>query len=218
MRPNLILASLAIALFCSTDLIAQSDTKKMEVGPLFTSITKPDFFGGRTEPGFGGRFTFNLTENFAAEAEGNFFPGDCVTCTSENVGRLTQGFFGVKVGKRFKRFGIFAKGRPGFASFSKGAFDLVLLPTPPGMYPQFLVNRSRQTNFAFDLGGVIELYHSKRIFTRFDGGDTMIRYGRRINTFFSFDPETGITTPFQVPTPAHTRHNFQFSASVGFRF
>jgi hypothetical protein len=190
----------------------------MEVGPLFTSITKPDFFGGRTEPGFGGRFTFNLTEYLAAEAEGNFFPGDCVTCISENVGKLTQGFFGMKAGKRFKRFGIFAKGRPGFASFSQGKFDLVLLPTPTGMYPQFLVNRSRQTNFAFDLGGVIELYHSKRIFTRFDGGDTMIRYGSRVNTFFSFDPETGISTPFRFTTPAHTRHNFQFSASVGFRF
>src|SRR4051812_29287290 len=52
---------------------AQSeDVPRFEVGAQFTTLTKPDFDGGRTEPGFGGRFTYNLTDYLALEAEGDF--------------------------------------------------------------------------------------------------------------------------------------------------
>ena len=77
MRKALFLASIAIALsFLSGEALAQSDSDpgKVELGVHFTSITKPDFDGGNTEPGFGGRFTFNFNRSFAVEAEGNFFP------------------------------------------------------------------------------------------------------------------------------------------------
>jgi hypothetical protein len=75
----------------------------------------------------------------------------------------------------------------------------------------------RLTNFAFDLGGVLEFYPSKRIVTRFDAGDTLIKYRRRDSNIPLFDPFGGVTLfPFTVP--GETRHNFQFSAGVGFRF
>ena len=124
----------------------------------------------------------------------------------------------MKAGKRFRKFGVFGKARPGFASFSGGEFDIVLLGTPPGSFPVFAINRSRANNFAFDVGGVVELYHSRRIFTRFDGGDTIIRYSERGFNSFSFDPMTGTVTPFRVTEPGDTRHNFQFSAGIGIRF
>jgi hypothetical protein len=219
MRKTLILASAAIALaFSSGTVSAQSEPGKVELGAHFTSITKPDFDGGNTEAGFGGKFTFNLNHSLAVEAEGNFFPHNCRACTNENVGTLAQGFFGVKAGKRFRKIGIFGKARPGFASFSGGEFDITLLPSPPGTFPVFITNRSRATNFAFDVGGVIELYHSRRIFTRFDGGDTIIRYPQRTFNLFSFDPVTGVVTPFPFIRRADTRHNFQFSAGIGIRF
>lgn len=218
MRRTLIVASFGLALSCSTNLVGQTETGKVELGPIFTSITKPDFFGGRTEAGLGGRFTFNFNSNVAVEAEGNFFPGSCRNCNDRNVGNLTQAFAGVKAGKRFKKFGLFAKARPGLASFSGGAFDVILLNGPPATLPQFAISRKRATNFAFDLGGVLELYHSRRIFTRFDAGDTMIHYGRRTIDGFLFDPATGGVIIVPIPQPATTRHNFQFSAGVGFRF
>ncbi|HEY7784702.1 MAG TPA: hypothetical protein VIB00_08245 [Pyrinomonadaceae bacterium] len=56
-----------------------------------------------------------------------------------------------------------------------------------------------------------------RIFTRFDTGDT-IHYGRRTIDGFLFDPVTGEMVIVPIPQPATTRHNFQFSAGVGFRF
>ena len=221
MRKTLILASTAIALvFSSGKVLAQSDSDpgKIEVGVHYTSITKPDFDGGNTEAGVGGRFTFNFNRSLAVEAEGNFFPHKCRSCISENVGNLTQAFVGVKAGKRFNKWGIFGKARPGLASFSGGNFDIRLIQSLPGSFPVFDFDRSRATHFAFDVGGVIELYVSRRIFTRFDGGDTIIRYGERTFNSFTIDPVTLVAIPITSIRPADTRHNFQFSAGVGFRF
>jgi hypothetical protein len=219
MRRMLIVASLAIALsYSSNTLMAQDEIKRYELGAQFTSITKPDFFGSKTEPGLGGRFTFNVNEKVALEAEGDFFPSNCQTCNSENTGTLQEALFGVKLGKRFRRFGIFAKARPGFASFSQGNLETSVITIPNFQFPLLIFERSRQTNFAFDLGGVIELYHGRRIFTRFDAGDTMIHYRRRIFENFFIDPVTGGVAIIPIIRPAETRHNFQFSAGVGFRF
>jgi outer membrane protein with beta-barrel domain len=221
MRKTLILASMAIAFaFFSGKVLAQSDSDpdKIEVGVHFTSITKPDFDGGNTEPGFGGRFTFNFNRSFAVEAEGNFFPHNCQSCISENVGTLTQAFFGVKAGKRFNKWGIFGKAKPGLASFSGGNFDIRLIQSLPGSFPVFDIDRSRATNFAFDVGGVIELYVSRRFFARFDGGDTIIRYPERTFNSFTIDPVTLVATPITSIRPGETRHNFQFSAGIGIRF
>jgi len=81
--------------------------------------------GRRTEPGIGGRFTFNLTNYLAFEAEMNLFPrSDTNIARNEGTaaapaGRVFQGQFGVKAGKRFRKFGIFAKARPGFVGFTE---------------------------------------------------------------------------------------------------
>ena len=62
-----------------------------------------------------------------------------------------------------------------------------------------------------DVGGVVEFYPSSRIVTRFDFGDTIIRYGEyRRESFVA-------SVPF-LSRPPETKHNFQFSAGVGFRF
>ena len=219
MRTTLIWASMAIALaFFSAGVSAQSEPGKVELGVHFTSITKPDNRGSRTTAGFGGRFTFNFNRNVAFEAEGNFFPHNCRGCDNKNVGNLAQGFFGVKAGKRFRKFGLFGKARPGFASFSGGEFHISSVPSGSGTFPVLIFDPSRATNFAFDLGGVVEVYHSRRIFTRFDAGDTIIRYGERTLTSLSFDPVTGAVSPFPFLQPAEIRHNFQFSAGIGIRF
>jgi hypothetical protein len=53
--------------------------------------------------------------------------------------------------------------------------------------------------------------------TRFDAGDTLIHYGARTQNFLTLDP-MGNVVLFPFRRPAETRHNFQFAASVGFRF
>lgn len=211
-RNVLVLSSLGLYLlvFPATLPAQTPDPPKFEAGAEFTSITKPNFDGGRTEAGFGGRLTFNINKSFAVEAATYLFPQKCHTCDRTN-GTLFEGLFGVKAGKRFEKWGIFAKARPGFASFSQG--DVTFLPSPPG----FEVLVERATHFAFDLGGVIEFYPSKRIVTRFDAGDTMIHFNRKTINFPVIDA-MGNLSFLPYTQRATTRHNFQFSAGVGFRF
>jgi hypothetical protein len=96
-------------------------------------------------------------------------------------GRTLQGQAGIKLGKRFQSQGI----------------------------PISLLNEGQRNYFPMDAGGVLEFYPSSRIVTRFDGGDTMIRFGS-VELPFSFGE--------LIKTPTETTHNFQFSAGVGFRF
>jgi hypothetical protein len=225
MKMRRLLATLIMLLCFSFALLeaeAQSEElPKFELGAQFTSITKPDFNSGATEPGFGGRFTFNLNRSVALEAVGNFFPHKCRFCGKgafggDNSGTITQGLFGVKAGKRFEKWGIFGKARPGVVSFSEGDSKYVATGTG-GSFP-FEFRRNRLTNFALDLGGVFEFYPSRRIVTRIEAGDTLIHYGERQSSFLFFDPTTGVPVLRPFTTRSETRHNFQFVAGVGWRF
>jgi hypothetical protein len=221
MKRNAILmtASLIFLLACGGRTVpaqAVEEIQKYEIGAHFSSLSLEEGFEGRTLPGVGGRFTYNLTESFALEAEGNFFPKQTGFGNFRTGGRGLQGLFGAKFGKRYKRFGVFAKARPGFISFSEGLFEFLPTAPTPDISTQLTVRTERLTHFAADIGGVIEFYPSRRIFSRIDAGDTIIRYGQtRVNNL-SVANNQFITTPITVP--GSTTHNFQFSAGVGFRF
>jgi hypothetical protein len=106
-----------ILLLANSAALAQEDVPKFEVGARFSllSLQRPSQIvkhpidpgavgvgpgaGSRTESGFGGRFTYNLTSNLAFEAEGNLFPRSEVGRGMPG-GRIFQGQFGVKAGKR----------------------------------------------------------------------------------------------------------------------
>ena len=171
-----------------------------------------------TEFGFGARIGYNVTEHVTLEAEGNFFPRD----RARAGGRKLEGLFGAKVGKRYEQVGVFAKARPGFVRFEQGSLRqppntvcVAVFPPPAGCFE----SRSR-TQFAFDLGGVLELYPSRRTIVRFDAGDTIIRFGERA-ALVQVDPPAGTTIPTRIfvgRAPADTTHNFQASVGFGFRF
>ena len=198
-----------------TPVFAQTqDVPKFEVAAEFTTLERDAVSGQRTEPGFGGRFTYNINPVIALEAAGYFFPKRCFQC--RNNGRVTEGFGGVKVGKRFEKWGIFAKARPGVVSFSQGAFDVFENPGDPAFPIVFELNRL--TTFATDVGGVIEFYPSKRIVTRFDVGDTIMHFRRRRTHSPIFDPITDEFSLVPITIPGRTTHHFQFMTSVGFRF
>ena len=203
--------------------LAQSeDAPRYEVGAQFSSLTMrdPSFANDfRTEPGFGGRFTVNITDYLAAEAQVDFYPNDNRSGSDFAGGRMTTGLFGVKAGKRYERFGIYAKARPGFVRFERtfvGFTDVTPTPQFPDFVPQF---RGR-TEFATDIGGVLEFYPTRRIVTRFDIGDTIIRFKERTTNFpvVNFGTMPPTVTLVTVPLPGQTRHNLQFSAGIGFRF
>jgi hypothetical protein len=187
--------------------------RKFELAGDISTVT---FDSGISEVGVGGRFTYNLNSHVALEAAGFYFPHNCNFC-ARSSGTVSQGLFGVKIGKRFQKWGIFGKARPGVVRFSKGQFDLVSLTS--STVPLSFVARAKPLNtFAVDVGGVLEFYPTKRIITRMDFGSTIIHYGQRTTNFPVFDPVTGTYSLRPFTTPAQNRGTLQLSAGVGFRF
>lgn len=220
MTKTCFVAAIVVVFLAQSAAFSQSDDEvpKFEVAAEFTTLERETFFffgEQRTEPGFGGRFTYNLNRIFSIEAAGYFFPKDCFNC--RNSGRVTEVLGGVKVGKRFDKWGMFAKARPGVVHYSRGTFPF---GTCLGLNcPIFLGPFDRQkNNFALDVGGVVEFYPSKRIVTRFDAGDTIIHFNRQVINGLIFNPVTNTFDPFPFIVPERTTNNFQFMASVGFRF
>lgn len=213
MNRRFVLLAISFLLMVQVNALAQSqDLPKFELAAEFSTLEREGFGERRTEPGVGARFTFNLNRSLAFETAGYFFPRRCFSC--RNAGNMSQIVAGVKVGKRFDNWGIFAKARPGVVSFSRGEFNPISV-APPGFIE---VETNRITSFATDLGGVLEFYPSPRIVTRFDVGDTIIHFGRRTINGITFNAITHEFTLFPFTRPARTSHNFQFSAGVGFRF
>jgi hypothetical protein len=174
--------------------------------------------GAKTEPGFGGRIGYNVTPDFALEAEGNFFPRE----REFGGGRKSQAVFGVKAGKRFEQVGVFVKARPGLVHFSEGDLQdrhdvacITIFPPPRGCF-----EAKGRTDFAFDVGGVFEYYPSRRTIIRFDAGDTIIRMGEhRVPIVIGSDPASGAPVKVVVGVaPSETTHNFQGTIGFGFRF
>jgi outer membrane protein with beta-barrel domain len=193
--------------------------RRFEVGMQFSSLVlspPTNSFrvdGSQAEAGGGARFGFNATDNLAFEVEGNFYPRRRFGINTAIGGYPAQVQAGVKYGRRFERFGVFAKARPGLVTFSSvnevTGYDTFVFGGQTFLFPNF--RDTSKTYFSMDLGGVLEFYPSKRILTRFDVGDTMIRYPERDN------PSSFTITP-PPRLPAELRHNLQVTAGIGFRF
>lgn len=172
----------------------QTELPRFEAGAQLSSLDMRDSVGEKPL-GVGGRFSYNLNEYAALEAELNYFS----TPEANNLER-TQGLFGIKAGRRFggdsPKVGVFVKARPGFMRF--------LGERVPGSS----VNGT--TKFALDLGGVLELYPSKRTVFRIDVGDTIIFYdGETVRRF---------SLPGAPQERLGTGHGLQVGIGFGFRF
>ncbi len=222
-----VLVLVLLFVFAVVTAQAQSDDKKFEVGGQFSVLHSPTqtvtttgtAFGlamnehGHTDYGFGGRFGYRLSKYFTLEAEGNFFPRDGVL----EAGKKTQGFVGVKAGKRFDNFGLFVKARPGFVHYSRGDYQftggcVAIFPPPIGCFQPVA-----ETNFATDLGGVFEYYPTKRTIIRFDAGDTIVHLPARNVAAFQTNAPT-VFTLVVVPRSSEGQNHFQASVGFGFRF
>lgn len=178
--------------------LAQSEVPKVELGMHLTTMRLSEL--KESDVGFGGRATLNLNSRVAVEGELNFFPREL----DRHSGNRLQGLFGVKAGQRWEKFGLFAKARPGFMRFGEVSEPFVCAAILP--QPLTCLLARGKTEFALDLGGVVELYPSKRTVVRFDLGDTLIRYRGPFGR-----PQGGTANNL-------TSHNLQFNVGVGVRF
>src|SRR6185437_12015691 len=166
----------------NADLVSSNVERNFEAGVQFTSLRLRSwaetqlpslgFDGEAAQSGFGGRLIYNFTRNIAAEVQTDFFPGDLFSFANGRAGgRMMQVQGGPKIGKRFEKFGVFGKVRPGAVSFSE-TMNWNFIPFPHN--PTLRIER--RTFFSLDVGGVLEFYPTPRIVTRFDGGDTIVYY------------------------------------------
>ena len=164
---NIFLTLVAITLLLSFNVLhiqAQTNRQDDQNVPRFE-------FGGQLysltltnvgDAGAGGRFTYNLNPYFAIDTE----VSASLYVSDEAIGvNGAQVFAGVKVGRRFNDFGIFAKVRPGFTT----AFTR---HTGPGFF-----DSERVTKPALDLGAVLEYYPSRHTVVRFDASDVIVGFG-----------------------------------------
>ena len=189
---------------------AQStEVPRIEIAAEFSTLALGD--SERTEAGFGARFTYNLNKSIALETSGYFFPDRCRGCF--NRGQIVGLVGGLKAGKRFRTWGLFGKVRPGVLTYGRAQTNII--QTAPG---SFQFQQTGVDAFSTDIGAVLEFYPSRRIVTRFDGGDMISHFGSRLTNAITFDPTTNTHSLVPFMLPSRTTHNFQFSASVGFRF
>lgn len=115
---------------------------------------------------------WNISKFVAPDSEVDFFPGEGAGATNREGGRVLIVLSGVKAGPRWNRMGLFAKVRGGIQSYGR----VITAVSPLGTFTY-----GRRTNLAVDLGGVVEIYPSKRVAIRFDVNDVRIHF----NTGFS---------------------------------
>jgi len=161
---------------------------RFAIGAQLAVHDLPEF--SETHIGYGFRFTYAAYLPFLSfDSEINSFP----TSSTGNLGE-TQVFFGLKAGLRVRRWGVFAKARPGFINFGGGA------------NPQRLTSA---TDFALDLGGGVEYYFLPHVGLRVDLGD--------IGTFFGGGQLlAGPGSP--IGAPLHTQHSLQSTAGIVLTF
>jgi hypothetical protein len=201
MRAVFVFGLLGAAVF-SGSAQSQEGTPRFEAGPVFSFLRIPYSppINEQNQAEFGGRFTWNLKPFFAIEFEAAASPFQTPNLTTAyQGGNIFQVFAGAKAGKRWNKFGVFAKFRPGLNSYSqviRGHSQGMSLPS------------GRRIDPCFDVGGVLEFYVSRRLLIRYDAGDTIIDYR-------SSSLSNPTTT---LPVPGATKNNFQISTAVLFRF
>ena len=167
----------------STPAAAQAAAERVTLGAQLSMLGVADD-NDSMSVGIGARGSYALSRWLAVDAEFSFFQRDRAEFgfgddaapiapgfTDYNRRRITM-FAGPTAGVRSERFGVFAKARPGFTRlFDRGVgcsgeiCALILLARP--VY---------RTEFAMDLGGVLEVYPSSGSLVRFDLGTTVVRH------------------------------------------
>lgn len=174
---------------------------RFEVGGQFGMLSiQGSFFQLRDEPGYGGWVTTNPYPWLGFDTMIHYFYRDSHTADTQEGGKIVQGWFGPKVGIRRRRMGAFLKFQPGFTSYSTTLTDFQIR-TPPFPFHW-------QTHFAFNVGGVVEIYPSPRSIIRFDVGNVQVFYGAT----------TVLLTQGSGTAPSYQKTGLSLSTGFGWRF
>jgi hypothetical protein len=173
---------------------------RWEVGGQIASLS---FAGTYTEayhrePGIALFASRELAPYLEFDAAINAFPRRMPT-TDLDGGRRADGLAGVKVGTRHGRIGTFAKLRVGASRYTR------VLKAVDDDNTQFTYGT--RGDVLLDLGGVIEIYPTRRLVIRVDGGDTSSFH--RVGDF--------LLNGMRVSLPGDATHAISLATGVGWR-
>lgn len=177
-----------------------------EFGPLFSTLMiarQGSFSNPLTEPGFGGYASYRFYGALYLDGDILYFPRETPFSGPQDGGTILQGTFGLKGGIRRNHFGFFGKARPGFHSYSQA------LASATDQGSGIAYTYSRSTNFALDLGGIMEFYPRESSTLRIEVGDTHLYFGDR-TYIVNGAPVTSLGGKMQ--------HSIQFIFGYGWRF
>jgi hypothetical protein len=164
------LAATILWIFAAAANAQEAPTPRYEIGAQVASPYLREFshvLGRRSEISVGGRFTLNLNNLLAAEAQADLYPDDKFFDDRRKI----QGLFGIRAGVRKGRVGLFGKVRPGFIHVR----DRLRCFIPEGCAPGVDLGHVGRFWLALDAGAVIEVYPSQRVALRVDAGDLFVR-------------------------------------------
>ena len=178
--------------------------QRVEAGAFITyafleQIGSSDHRLGTETLGIGGRGVWHLLPFVDLDGDLAVHPNAGVS------GYKIEGLVGAKSGVRFRRFGVFAKVRPGFLYFSKDPFGVGRRGTPFEK-----TDWARSLDPALDVGGVVEYYTPRGTIVRFDLGDTIVRYHARSVSGSQIEPPRRVA--------GFTTRNRQWSFGLGRSF
>ena len=175
---------------------------KWEIGTSYTNLSLPVLSNQctgiacrRNLSGVGFNFNYNLTRWFGFDTAVNFMPGQ------QGSKAVTEGLLGVKMGERFRKWGVWGKIRPGFIYYQEA------MPGGGVDTPESL------TRFAWDFGGIVELYPARSTTWRFDVGTTLVRYLANYP-----DPRMSPINDLRSTQYYSNQGNLQVSTSYIYRF
>jgi len=173
-----------------------------EIGTQYTNLSLPVLSNQcssgacrKNLSGMGLNFDYNFTRAVAFDSLVNFMPGQ------QGSKAAFEGLFGVKLGARFNRFGVFGKVRPGLIYYQQA------IPGGGDVMPNSL------SRFVTDFGGVFEYYPQHNTILRIDAGTTLVRYLTNRSDDQRYPLGSHLSTQYWV-----TQGNPQFSTSYIVRF
>ncbi len=177
-----------------------------EFGPLFsTLIAAPAGANSSigTLSGLGAYASCRFWRVLYFDSDVLYFPQDTHGPSNLYGGPVLQGLFGLKGGIRRNDFGFFGKVRPGFQSYRQALQGIASQPSGSVAY-----SYGRSTNFALDLGGIVEFYPTESATLRIEAGDS--------HTFFS--PRTVNSNGDSLRYDLGMHHTIQLVFGYGWRF
>ena len=187
-----------------SSLPAQSAVPKFDLGSLYALHLRTHLLNQDLEPngGFGAWGDCNFSRWGAVDVAAFYLPHDDHTRNYQDGGQAFEAYAGLKAGFRARRFGYFAKFRPGIVQFAKTLEEEDITQSA------ISVRFDKFTDFAFDTGGVIEFYPSRHLVLRADMGDNILWYRAR----------TVVLNGSPASIPGQSANSFLFLTGAGWRF